>query len=115
MSSQLYVYIGPYIEANQCQMISDLVYEYESLVCDGRGELGVDEPRMCIVPNVTLPGVDRQMTFSRNDGMPVVEISATDREDEIESFRVVATPFIDKLAGMKADYTVLWGIVCCYS
>ncbi len=22
---------------------------------------------------------------------------------------------IDKLDGMKADYMVLWGIVCCYS
>jgi hypothetical protein len=112
---QLTVYVGPYIETHRCEIIRDLVWTHEEQVFDGRGELGVDEAKMYIVPNGPLPSVSRQMRFSRDDEMPVVYISQSDRDQEMEAFRILAKPFIDKLNKMRADYFVLWGVVCRYS
>lgn len=115
MSMNLTVYVGPYLRVVNCP--DDLVYKYESVVCDGRGELYTEDPDdvTYVVPNCDLPGVTRQLQFSRDDDMPVIDIDDMDREKEMDAFRSVAWAFIDEAEAAGASVETRWGVVCCSS
>jgi hypothetical protein len=104
----LSVYVGPYIEA--WNFDEELIYEHESIVYDGRGELGSYEVRKYLIPNRKLPGVDRQMSFSKNDDMPVFAIPAISHE--IARFEEMARPFTSAVLAAEGECRITWGVVC---
>lgn len=119
MTMQLSVYVGPYIVAERCGEICKLVEDYGHLVCDGRMEMaysgGKPEPLLYIIPSVKMLYIDRQMKFSRDDETTVCQITGDDRKAEIESFRLLAARFTDRLSSIGQQYQIAWGVVCCYS
>lgn len=108
MSMDLRVYVGPYIEADGVS--DEIIDRYESLLCSGRGELGVGEARKYLIPNCELAGVNRQMSFDRHDEPPVFEIDDCDRERT--ALRNIAEPFLESVRKNGGTAVTRWGVVC---
>lgn len=108
MSMHMTVYIGPYIEA--WNLDRELIWKHENIVCDGRGELREKGEHFFLVPNRKLPGVDRQMAFSRDDHCQPFPIPAISHE--ISRFQDLAKPFVDEVSAIGGECKMQWGVVC---
>lgn len=113
MSMYLTTYVGPYFKV--VDLTLNIEERHEAIVSDGRGELFVDDCCDYLVPNCKLPGVTRQMRFSRDTEMPVIEITADERFDEIEAFAIKAAAFIADCKASGIGVECYWGVVCGYS
>lgn len=115
MSMYLTTYVGPYFKVHG--LPQSLLERHEAIVTDCRGELFSDNPVgvTYLVPNCQLTGVTRQMRFSRDDEMPVVEITAEVIADEMRSFAIEAEKFLVDCNAAGIDVIRYWGIVCDYS
>ncbi len=106
MSISLYVYVGPYFTVPK-----DFPwYDFDSLVCEGRGEVG-NEAEMILVPNCNLPGIKRQTQFSRDSETPVVPISRDEIGAECNAFARAAVDVISYCNRNRIDIREGWGVV----
>jgi hypothetical protein len=110
VSIQLSVYVGPYFVVPK----GFDWFKFESLVCEGRGEVG-SEDEMILVPNCNLPGVSRQMRFSRDDETPVVAITPMAIARECNAFATAAIAVVNYCNRKQIDITTRWGVVPCWS
>lgn len=108
MSMNLHVYVGPYIEA--WNFTRETEWEFDHLITDGRGEAGSSDDHRFLIPSQKLPGVDRQMTFARDEPTPVLGIPAISHE----TYRLqeLARPFLDEVRDQEGEAVMQWGVVC---
>lgn len=113
---QLIVYVGPYLEVRDRKDISNELNEFESLILDGRGELGVGESIRFLIPNEDLKGVWREMHFSRDGGnYDPIDIPAISYE--CHRFKELVQPFVNRLRESEesVSFRYAWGVVCRYT
>jgi len=67
------------------------------------------------VPNVPLPGIDRQLRFDRKEGTPVVQLSEANVLLELCALRTLTALLRAKCYEKKVPCEMLWGIVPCWS
>lgn len=109
MSTNLTVYVGPYLQVHKIFDYTD----FDSLLTDGRGEAGVYEKDWCLIPNQRIPGIpERQTDFDRYaDTERVIGITEHRVKLEREAFeKWIETP-LQKIKEEGLQYTVGWGVV----
>jgi len=108
---QLSIYVGPYLV-----LPKDFQwYDWDHIVADGRYEAGTDDEYLPLVPNVKLPGIDRQLRFERGEDMPVVPIDSMSLVKELWAFRQLTALLRAKCYEKKVPCEMQWGIVPCWS
>ena len=111
MSMQLSIYVGPYLVLPK----NVAWYDWDQIVTDGRFEAGTDDEHLYLVPNVKLPGIDRQLRFERGEDTPVVPIDSVSLVKELAAFTNLAEPLIRHCWAKNIIGTMQWGIVPCWS
>lgn len=112
MSMDLYVYVGPYLEVEGKDLsIRD---KFDSLVYDLRGECATDDASIYLGPNQDLPGIARQMLFSRFEETPAMVLCRPEQSRELAQFCILAAPVIDALRKQGRLCRPVWGVVCGY-
>lgn len=114
MSMNLTTYVGPYFKVHDLPLLIE--DRHQNIVTCGRGQLFFsNRDRVTyLVPNCQLSGVTRQMRFSHDTEMPVIEITADTRADEIESLAIGASAFIVDCNASDIAVERYWGVVCGY-
>ena len=112
MRMNLSIYVGPYLEVENTFDIANFGYP---LVSDGRMEAAEPGEPLRLIPNQTLPGVTRQMSFDRHSDTPVVEITEADMGAEKVLFFNLAKPVCAYCRERGIHVRLKWGIVPCYS
>jgi hypothetical protein len=111
MGMDLTTYIGPYLIVPKgfdwC--------EWDNIVCDGRGEAGVGEDRVILVPNQKLEGVTRSMRVDRTGEQEQTQINPAMIVRETAAFVRLAKPVIDWCDERDIEIHEAWGIVPCWS
>ena len=105
MSYVLRIYIGPYAEVPRGLFNW---FDYDDLVSDGRMEAATPGEPLILIPNESLPGIDRQMSFDRYSVLPVVPITLDAIRRENIEFVELMQPIIDAYPGKVA---IRWGVV----
>lgn len=110
----LSVYVGPYFVVSR-SVWEDVLDKWESLVRDGRGEAGVSEPDLILVPNRKLPGISRSMRVEIHGKQDMCEISGDDIRREVAAFTSLANELLEWCEENDVHYVRTWGVVPCWS
>ena len=105
------IHIGPYLIADRKFNWLD----FESIVCDGRGEFGVNEKKLILIPNLKLDGIDRMMDFDRYDGDSIQHINPATIVRETAAFVRASSKVIEYCDSEGIEIMEGWGIVPCWS
>jgi hypothetical protein len=107
----LSIYVGPYfvVPANFPW------FDFDQLVADGRMEAKRDGELLILVPNCPLPGVERQMVFSRDDECDVVPIERVNVISECNAFATAAIEVVSYCNRKQIEIHARWGVVPCWS
>jgi len=111
MSVELHIYVGPYLEVHGIDRDS-VVFDFDDVIYDGRGEDGIDDSVKYLLPNIDLPGASRQMSFSKDDEALVFEISSDDRETEMSAFIDITKELREYMTNSGIQFMIKWDIVC---
>lgn len=107
MSGELSVYIGPYLV-----LPKDFDWEdFESIVTEGRGEYGIDDEKLTLVPNRDLPGISREMTIERTGEQQFSQINPATIVRETAALSKLASPIFDYCDENDIEIMEAWGIV----
>jgi protein tyrosine phosphatase (PTP) superfamily phosphohydrolase (DUF442 family) len=112
MTMTLSIYVGPYLEVEKTFDMANFGYP---LVSDGRMEAAEPGEPLRLIPNQTLPGVDRQMDFNKHCDTPVVEITTAQMDAEKVEFSALTEPVFAFCRERGIHVRLKWGIVPCYS
>ena len=111
MSMQLSIYVGPYLV-----LPKDFQwYDWANIVTNGRFEAGTDDEHLYLVPNVPLPGIDRQLLFDRGKDTPVLAIHGGHIVDELNALTALVDPLSVHCRVKGIQFYMQWGIVPCWS
>jgi len=105
-------YVGPFLIVDRqffCEWSN-----WERIVADGRREAAEEGEPLHLVPNVLVPGIDRQMWFERGNELPVISLDAGAIETETQAFRVLVKRLLEHLRDRGIAVQMQWGIVTCY-
>lgn len=109
MSSQLHVYVGPYIETS---VPREDIEDFEDILMVAMCSCDIEHPH-AVIPNTDVEGIDREVVFARGEeNPPITEIDKP--ELELSLFRVHAQRFVDYAVGVGATVEFKWGVVCFY-
>jgi len=111
MSMNLSVYVGPYLILPK----GFDWWDWDSIVVDGRGEAGVDEAFVILIPNRKLDGVTRELSIDKYDEHTATAISEATIGAEKTVFHALAQPIFDYCKTRGIDIRLTWGIVPCWS
>jgi|GEM_PF-2880209 len=111
MGMNLSVYVGPYfiIAKESCFRWMD----WENVLCDGRGEAGVDESDLILIPNRKLDGVERPMHIDGEQG--TIQINPAMIVKETAAFVRLADEVIRHCDDRLIEIREAWGVVPCWS
>lgn len=111
MGMSISVYVGPYLQAEvPDDKINDLLDKFQELVQDGRGETGLDDDHLYLIPNVDLTGVSRPMTFERHGG-DYKPFDLQNVAHECHAFTELVRPVQQELRTMGCEFKECWGVV----
>lgn len=113
MGISLTVYIGPYFIIPKDSGFD--WYDWDAFVCDGRGEAGVGESDLILIPNRDLDGIDRDMHVDRLGQQQVVNINPATIVRECGAFARMAGEVIKHCDDHGIEIRQAWGIVPCWS
>lgn len=102
------VYIGPYFVLSKEDKFPWI--NWDSIVFEGRGESGVNENELILIPNQKLEGIEREMNFDL-DCDSIVEISPEEIDNEISAFVNLANEIIIYCNEKSIEIKRKWGIV----
>lgn len=110
MSMHVHFYLGPYLEV-PLDAPDEILDLFEHLACSGRGEAADGDKFRYLIPNQTMPGLDRKMNFEDDDAPEPIALSDAIMSWEIRQFNEGIRPLIARLVAEKIDFEIRWGIV----
>lgn len=113
MGMHMTVYVGPYLIVPRSSGLD--WYEFDSIVCEGRGEAGVDEQDLILIPNQSLDGVDRNMVVDAHGEQDVAQIDPADIVKEKAAFGRLAGAVFQRAKNQGFEVREAWGVVPCWS
>jgi len=113
MSMNWSVYIGPYLTVPRDSGFDWMLWD--SLVCDGRGESGVNEPNLILIPNSKLEGVERIMNIDCYAEHKISQINPATIVKESAAFSRLVTNIIKWFDSREIEIHEAWGVVSCWS
>jgi len=116
MALQYSVYIGPYLIIDKSNVDPHALDDFNETLCDGRGELGVEESLWYLLPNVTQIG-ERSTTMDRlgdTDEQLPAAITSDLIEFELAWFRDWIDVFICYAQEHKIPCGIHYGYVPCF-
>lgn len=112
MSMNLNVYVGPYLEI--AGVDNEFIEKHEAIVMCGEGEArnARSKTRHLISNRIdnAVPGIDRQMSFSKHDICQPLEIIGIDIEKEL--FQKAIQVVLNDAHPFAESCRILWGVVC---
>ena len=113
MGMDLTVYVGPYFIVPKA---GDFPWmDWDTVICDGRGEAGVDEPDLILIPNRKLDGIERQMHVDRHGEQQLSQINPATIVKETAAFVRLADEVIRYCDDRGIEIKEAWGVVPCWS
>lgn len=109
MSMNLTVYVGPYLIVPKSSVFDWMLWD--SVVSDGRGEAGVGEPYLILIPNQKLEGVTRCLTVDRHGEQQMAQISPAAIVRESDAFALLASEVIQWCDSHGVEVHEAWGVV----
>ena len=113
MGIDLTVYVGPYLIVSKDSGFDWT--EWDSVVCDGRGEAGVGEPNLILIPNRKLDGIERELRVDRHGEQQMAQINPAIIVRETAAFSRLASEVIQWCDDREIEIHEAWGIVPCWS
>ncbi len=113
MSINMRVYVGPYLFIDGEKFSREDVEKWEHIVCDGRGEAGVDDANWNLVPNAKIDGVEIGMSFDKYGSSDVAACVITQNAitSETEALERAATELLLYCHTNDIHAVVVWGVV----
>lgn len=107
----LTTYIGPFITVPR----GFDWWKFDDIIAEGRGEAGVGDAEMVLIPNQKLEGVDRSMRVDRTGDQEMCQINPAMIVKETAAFMRLAKPLIKYCDDCEIEIREGWGIVPCWS
>ncbi len=112
MGMHMTVYVGPYLIVPRGTLDW---YEFDSIVCEGRGEAGTEEDDLILIPNQRLEGVERNMVTDAQGEQDVVQIDPATIVKEKAAFARLASAVFRRAEVAGFEVREAWGVVPCWS
>jgi len=112
MSIKLSVYVGPYLECQDCDVDIEAV---EHLLCDGRREAAEKDENLILISNGSVPGITRRLHTDEYGETRYQQITEEQVAAEKMAFRHYAISVITDLSDANAFCYVGWGVIPCWS
>ena len=109
MGMDLTVYVGPYLSVPRDSGFDWMLWD--SVVCDGRGEAGVGEPDLILIPNRKLEGIEREMHVDRHGEQQMAQINPATIVKETAAFSRLASEVIQWCDNRGIEISEAWGVV----
>ena len=109
MGISLTVYVGPYFILSKNSKFN--WHDWESVVCDGLGEVGIDEPYLILIPNSRLEGITREMRIDSYYPHTISHINPAAIVKETAAFVRLAKDVIRYCDNLEIDIKEAWGVV----
>lgn len=111
MGMSLTTYVGPYLIVPR----GFEWWKFDNIVADGRGEAGVGENVVILVPNQELEGVTRPMRVDRTGDQEMCQINPAMIVRETSAFIRLAKPVLQYCDDYGIEIQEGWGVVPCWS
>jgi len=107
MGMSFTTYVGPYLTVPR----GFDWWEFEDIIVDGRGEAGVGEDVMVLVPNKKLEGVERSMRVDRTGEQEMCQINPETIVKETVALVRLAEPVFKYCDDYDIEIHEGWGVV----